>query len=98
MAWNAARRDVSGRPARRSSEEPTGRAIPILLELAEEVEHRLVEVVVDELEVAVRRERGDELDHGAPNERVPVVLVQEDLVADARVPVLHELPKKNLSV
>lgn len=68
-----------------------GGTVAVVLELAEEVEHRFVEVVGGEVGVVVAGEGGDELDDGAADERVAVVLEGEDLIADLGEAVRHEL-------
>lgn len=106
MAWNAVRISSQSHAGLEGVETDTTEvvgtvrtrgAIAVLLELAEEVEHRLVEVVFCEVEVVVRSDSWDELDDGAANERVPVVLVQENLVADDMESLVHELQKNRSS-
>lgn len=47
-----------------------------------------------EVGVVVGCEGGDELDDGAADERIAVILERQDLVADFGVPVVHELQAK----
>jgi hypothetical protein len=68
-----------------------GGAVAVVLELAEKVKHRFVEVVGGEVRVVVAGESGNELDNGAADERVTVVLEGEDLVANFGEPIRHEL-------
>lgn len=91
MAWNAEHRIVSERVRPVRAGELTGSAVAILLQLTEQEKHRLVEVVRCEFDVVVGCESGDELNDGTSNERVAMVLVLKDLVADFDEPLAHEL-------
>lgn len=50
-----------------------------------------MQVVGGKVGVVVRRQSRNELDDGPADERITMILEGEDLVADFRIPVVHEL-------
>lgn len=47
--------------------------------------------MLSEVKMIVRRERWNELDDSSPNERISMILVEEDLITDLTETLVHEL-------
>lgn len=93
IAWKAVGR-VSQSPlfltvyARKLTSRPIA---SVLLELAKEEEHCLVEIIGRKVVVIVGGEGGDEFNHCSSHEGVAVILVLQDLVADLEIALVHKL-------